>query len=186
MIGVWGRVSATTDMSIYNLPLLLFKQSSVRIKASHVWPAQHSALLSLSDGVNECAIYVTFDKCAALQQTYFRRRVATALGLCVCAGSGQKVLFLLVDWEESDKISVYKFVPGQELNPSVCGFLFAPWERYNTKRRRAFLAARVNRMHNLSTLFDNCFTFTSRGRFRAKTNGLETIPFSFLSTSGGA
>lgn len=55
MIGVRGRVSATTDMSIYNLPLLLFKQSSVRIKASHVWPAQHSALLSLSDGVNECA-----------------------------------------------------------------------------------------------------------------------------------
>lgn len=64
---------------------------------------------------------------------------------------------------------------------------YLPPERgkYNTKRRRAFLAARVNRMHNLSTLFDNCFTFTSRGRFRAKTNGLETTPFSFLSTSGG-
>lgn len=133
------------------------------------------------DKLSQSSIYVTFDKCAVLQQTYLRRSVAVET---VCRKWSKA---FLVDWEESDKISMYKgYICAWTDTECISLWLFigSP-ERgwyFTTKKTESPAHCSGNQDANLSTLFDNCFTFTSGGLVQGEDKYCSYS--SFLSTSG--
>ena len=147
-MGVWGRVSATTNVSIYNLSLLLPKQSSLHIRVVHDIKCSSCVCVCVCVCVSSvCSRLISHSLSVSSMCCLWQIRCApahkleakcTVFGLCV-----QEVVKALLTEKSSSPLTrkvqsvcspKSPFVPRQGLIPTALE-VYWPQERESNKER---------------------------------------------------